>query len=52
MQGFGKRWGALIADQETKSLFGTLLLPTLLTRTLDISAWVPVATFHIDLHMH
>jgi hypothetical protein len=30
MQGFGKRWGALIADQETKSFFETLLLPTLL----------------------
>jgi hypothetical protein len=30
MQGFGKRWGALIADQETKSFFETFLLPTLL----------------------
>src|SRR5690348_11872349 len=30
MQGFGKRWGALIADQETKSFFDTFLLPTLL----------------------
>ena len=30
MQGFGKRWGALIADQETKRFFETFLLPTLL----------------------
>jgi len=30
MQGFGKRWGALIANQETKSFFETFLLPTLL----------------------
>jgi hypothetical protein len=30
MQGFGKRWGALIADQETKSFLETFLLPTLL----------------------
>lgn len=30
MQGFGKRWGALMADRETRSFLGTFLLPTLL----------------------
>jgi hypothetical protein len=30
MQGFGKRWGALIADQEARSFFETFLLPSLL----------------------
>ena len=29
MQGFGKRWGALIANQEAGSFFGTFLLPSL-----------------------
>ena len=30
MQGFGKRWGALMADREAKSFLGSFLLPTLL----------------------
>ena len=30
MQGFGKRWGALIADRQAKSFLGSFLLPTLL----------------------
>jgi hypothetical protein len=30
MQGFGKRWGAIIADREATSFFGSFLLPTLL----------------------
>jgi len=30
MQGFGKRWGALMADRQAKSFLGSFLLPTLL----------------------
>lgn len=30
MQGFGKRWGAIIADREATSFFASFLLPTLL----------------------